>query len=191
MKGEMMISPTGSKPTSAPTEAFTLIELILVLAMLAVVLSVAWPSLAPFFRGRNLDLEAKRLLALTRYGQSRAISEGMPMVLWIDQEEGAYGLRVDASYLEEDDREVEYDLEKTISVEVEVPPAGPRLPADNLRNLSTPGRSEIRFLPAGYMLESNPAWIALRQAESDSVWIGLNRNRLYYEIQTNHALFFD
>lgn len=190
MKGETMISPTGSKPTSAPTEAFTLIELILVMAMLAVVLSVAWPSLAPFFRGRNLDSEAKRLLALTRYGQSRAVSEGVPMVLWIDPEAGAYGLRAESSYLQEDDREVEYNLEKTIRVEVEVPPAGTGRLADNHRNPSTPGRFEIRFLPVGTMLESNPEWIALRQTETDQVWIGLNRNRLFYEIQTNHALLF-
>ncbi len=63
--------------------AFTLIELILVMAMLAIVISVALPSLKGFFRGRNLDSEARRFLSLTRYGQSRAVSEGVPMVLWI------------------------------------------------------------------------------------------------------------
>src|SRR5262245_30883815 len=51
--------------------AFTLIELILVMAMLLIVLGVAFPSLKGFFQGRNIDSEARRFLSLTRYGQSR------------------------------------------------------------------------------------------------------------------------
>jgi type II secretion system protein H len=61
--------------------AFTLIELILVMTILLVVMAVAFPSLRGFFRGRNLDSEARRILALTRYGQSRAVAEGVPVVL--------------------------------------------------------------------------------------------------------------
>lgn len=167
--------------------AFTLIELILVMAMLTVVLSLTWPSLAPFFRGRHLDSEAKRFLALTRYGQSRAASEGTPMILWIEHEEGAYGLRAESSYLEEDEREVEYELEKTITVEAEAPPAGSLSRLPGRLNQPVRGRSEIRFLPEGYMLESNPEWIAFRQSEADQILIGLSRNRLYYEIQTNSS----
>ena len=80
-----MTFPTGSKPIrgsgSTPRRAgFTLLELILVMATLAIVLSVAAPSLARFFRGRSLDSEARRFLTLTRYGQSRAVAEGEPMV---------------------------------------------------------------------------------------------------------------
>jgi len=69
---------------------FTLIELLLVMAMLSIVLAVAAPTLSRFFRGRSLESEARRFLALTRYASARAISEGLPMVLWLDQVEGAY-----------------------------------------------------------------------------------------------------
>jgi type II secretion system protein H len=76
--------------------AFTLIELILVMTILLVVMAVAFPSLRGFFRGRNLDSEARRILALTRYGQSRAVAEGVPVVLWIDSKQRTYGLEAAA-----------------------------------------------------------------------------------------------
>src|SRR5436190_5276257 len=50
---------------------FTLIELIVVMTLLVAVISIALPSLGGFFRGRTLDSEARRLLSLTRQGQSR------------------------------------------------------------------------------------------------------------------------
>ena len=76
---------------------FTLLELMLVLALLSVVIAVQAPTLARFFRGRNLDAEAQRFLALTRYGQNRAVAEGVPMVLWMDAEAGQYGLEAEAT----------------------------------------------------------------------------------------------
>ena len=30
-------------------------------------------------------------------GQSRAVSEGMPMVLWVDEKKGAYGLSAETA----------------------------------------------------------------------------------------------
>ncbi|MCX6930914.1 MAG: prepilin-type N-terminal cleavage/methylation domain-containing protein, partial [Verrucomicrobia bacterium] len=72
-----------SRFTPHAPSAFTLIELILVMALLTIVISLTAPSLSKFFRGRTLDSEARRLLALTRSGQSRAVSEGMPMDLWV------------------------------------------------------------------------------------------------------------
>jgi len=45
-------------------QAFTLIELMLVMAILLIVLAVSFPSLRGFFRGRNLDNEARRFLSL-------------------------------------------------------------------------------------------------------------------------------
>src|SRR5437016_3625622 len=48
------------------TRAFTLIELILVMVMMLAILSVVAPSLSKFFKGRNLDSEARRMVALTR-----------------------------------------------------------------------------------------------------------------------------
>ena len=77
---------------AGPGCGFSLIELLLVMALLSIVISITLPSLSSFFRGRALDAEARRLLSLTRYGQSRAVSEGIPMVLWVDAEDRTYGL---------------------------------------------------------------------------------------------------
>jgi type IV fimbrial biogenesis protein FimT len=64
--------------------AFTLIELILVLALLVIITSIAVPTMSRFIRGRALDSESERLMALTHVAQSRAVSEGMPVMLWIN-----------------------------------------------------------------------------------------------------------
>src|SRR5438067_839751 len=65
-------------------QGFTLIELILVMTVLVIAVSITAPALSSFFRARTLDSEARRLLSLTRHGQSRAVAEGVPMELWID-----------------------------------------------------------------------------------------------------------
>src|SRR5271154_6226165 len=77
--------------------AFTLIELVFVLALLVIITSLAAPAMANFIRGRALDSEARRMIALMDAGQSRAVSEGMPMVLWVDEKNGAYGLEAETT----------------------------------------------------------------------------------------------
>jgi prepilin-type N-terminal cleavage/methylation domain-containing protein len=56
------------KPHYAGPRAFTLIELILVMALLSIVLAVSAPALSGFFRGRTADAAARRLVSLIRYG---------------------------------------------------------------------------------------------------------------------------
>src|ERR1041385_3547304 len=88
----------GSFGIRPPSFGFTLIELILVMTVLTIAVSITAPALANFFRGRSLDSEARRLLALTRQGQSRAVSEGVPMELGVDAAQGTYGLTAEPSY---------------------------------------------------------------------------------------------
>src|ERR1043165_5754575 len=83
---------------SDATLGFTLIELILVMALLGIVIGVSAPALSNFFRGRNLDNEGRRFVALSRYAQSRAVSEGVPMVLWINMRQGTYGAEQEPGY---------------------------------------------------------------------------------------------
>jgi type II secretion system protein H len=172
----------------AAKAAFTLIELILVMSMLVVVLSIAAPSLARFFRGRTLDSEAKRFLALTRYGQSRAVSEGVPVLLWIDAREGAYGLQADSSYTENDTKALEYTLNKDLQVEVEQS----RLATKQAALWKGNGRlnanlAKIRFTPDGFLSQTSPDFVVFRQGQDGEIWIGVSRNRLNYEIQTNQV----
>src|SRR6266850_2245748 len=72
--------------------AFTLVELILVMAVLTIAISISAPALSHFFRGRSLDSQARMLVALTRHGQSRAVSEGLPIEMWMDAQKSQIGM---------------------------------------------------------------------------------------------------
>ena len=71
---------------------FTLIELIFVMALLTVVVGFAAPSLARSMRQRNLDGEATRLLAATEYARDEAVSQGVPMTVWINPDTQRFGV---------------------------------------------------------------------------------------------------
>ncbi len=156
------------------TQAFTLIELILVMALVVAMISVAAPSLSSFFRGRALNDEARRLLALTRAAQSRAVSEGMPMLLWIDAEERAYGVEQETPPRNGDPKAMTFVLNETVSLE---PSAASPWP---VRGKSLPA---IRFLPDGLIDESSPTNLHLIGADNASLWLVQTTNHVSYEIR--------
>jgi type II secretion system protein H len=173
---------------SARGAGFTLIELILVLALLAIVLGVASPSLSRFFHGRKLDEEAQRFLALTRYGQSRAISEGVPMVLWIDTDERLYGLTAETTYTGDDRKAVEFELNDSVILELELPVDGDLTTPWQQTELVSGNMPAIRFTPDGFVSETSPERIVFIQetdVDESIITVGLSRHRLRYEIQTN------
>src|SRR5688500_9860978 len=108
----MMILRTGSKlATRRRTGAgFTLIELVLVMAILIVVMSMSGSSLTSFFKGRALDAEANRFVALTRHAQNRAVSEGLPMSLWVNSQKGNYGLEITPGFVDLDEKAAEFQV---------------------------------------------------------------------------------
>lgn len=182
-----------SRPSSDARGGFTLLELVLVMALLAVVMAVSAPSLARFFRGRNLDAEVQRFLALTRYGQSRAIAEGVPMVLWLDAERGLYGLEAEVTYLEEDRLAQPFTLSPDVVMEVDpeatimgaMQPRGTIELAGNL--------PAIRFTPDGQFNEANPQYILFREnrdQDAAQLWVALSETRMHYEIRTNQPLLW-
>ena len=173
----------------AARRGFTLIELILVMAILVVVISVTGPSLTSFFRGQTLDAESRRFLALTRYAQSRAVAEGMPMTLWIDEKQRTYGLEIEAGFADRDDRAKEYSMEKDLEIEVTAPLATTTIGAPGATLASANANANelhIRFTPDGFISEANPEAIIIRESGKDEVWITPNRNRMNYEISTNN-----
>ena len=183
-----MISVAGSKPPRnserTGSSAFTLIELILVMALLVIVISIASPTLARFFRGRALATEAGRLLALTRYGQSEAVSTGVPMVVWIDWKAGTYGVREETGFPTSTrsktstearnqfstDLPREYELAKDLSFE---------LPSDERVTNSV---ATIRFIPDGSIDEDSLRSIFLKDKENTLLPIIQATNRLRYEL---------
>jgi type II secretion system protein H len=180
---------------------FTLLELILVLTLLLTVVGFAAPTLARFFRGRGLDSEAQRFLALTRYGQSRAVAEGIPMVVWVDPEQRLYGLEAEFTYTEYDDRAIEFAVDDELEMEVgqlltaaALAEGLPNLPAqpallNSQRSGSVKDLILLRFSPDGGLGTTNPEWVSFRRVhegdEDTTLWVAQSRTRLSYEIRTN------
>ena len=80
------------------SQAFTLVELILVMALLATLLAVSAPLLSRSFKQRALEQEATQLLAATEYARDEAVSQGVPMSVWIDVANGSCGVQAQSGY---------------------------------------------------------------------------------------------
>ncbi len=166
---------SGEKAAFRPLRAFTLIELILVMALITIAAGLIAPSLSRFFRGRTQDAEAFRLLSLTHYGQSRAISEGIPTVLWLDSRSGTYGLRLEAGYTDDDRKAVNFTLDKDLRIGVVQGGTQTARPSSKL-----PG---IHFLPDGTVSPASVNSFSLEGRDSQPLWIVQSANGLNYEIQ--------
>src|SRR3954468_20528775 len=71
---------------------FTLVELMLVLAILAMMVALVAPALARSSRARNLEQEALRFIALTEYARDEAVSQGIEMAIYVEAATQRYGL---------------------------------------------------------------------------------------------------
>lgn len=159
-----------------------MIELILVMAMLAVVIAVSAPTLSRFFRGRSLESEARRFLSLTHYAQSRAASEGVPVIIWVDAKAGTYGLQQDPAYMDgADAKSLEYSIGEDLKLEVI---AGARVQArPTALNLPL-----LRFLPDGAISEQSIPGVALTHVSGDVLWIVQARTGLSYEVRDEDTI---
>jgi Tfp pilus assembly protein FimT len=165
------------------------------MAILTVAVAITAPALSNFFRGRSLDSEARRLLALTRQGQSRAVSEGIPMELWIDVQQRRVGLEAEPSYTSQDPRALEYTLQTTLQVDSigggvlgnqpiamnrSTTLAGASVPQELSNHPNLP---RIRFLPDGYVSENSPQRLRLAGSDGMTLYLVQTTNRLSYEIR--------
>jgi prepilin-type N-terminal cleavage/methylation domain-containing protein len=173
---------------------FTLIELILVMALLTIVISLTAPRLSRFFHGRTLDSEARRLLALTRSGQNRAVSEGVPMDLWVDAAQGTFGLEAEPSYATTDPKAVDFTLDGGLQLEVVnktgATPANTLTRNNKISTASIPrvklvhaDLPTIRFLPDGSVAQSSPQMLHLTSGDGGSLWLALSRDAVNYEVR--------
>jgi type II secretion system protein H len=182
------------RPFGRAGRGFTLIELILVMALLTVVISLTAPKLSRFFRGRTLDSEARRLLALTRSGQSRAVSEGIPVDLWVNAAEGQIGLEAEPSFETSDPKALDFQIDERLKIEVEARVAAApattmsrrtvarvaSLPRVQLAHAELP---TIRFLPDGSIGETSPLKLRLIGADGESLWLAQAKYGMGYEIR--------
>ncbi len=104
--------------------AFTLVELIIVMALLAIVMAVAAPSLARSMKERNLADEAARFLSATEYARSEAVSQGVPMIVWIEPTARRMGVAPKTGFEGEETRVREFVWNPDIRIETEEKAAG-------------------------------------------------------------------
>jgi type II secretion system protein H len=97
--------------------AFTLVELILVMVLLTTLMAIAVPSLARSFRQRNVNQEAVRFVALTEYARDEAVSQGVPMVVWIDTAGGRFGADSKTGYGATSTRGKEFSMNADVHFE--------------------------------------------------------------------------
>jgi Tfp pilus assembly protein FimT len=180
----LRFTPDGVRALTSST-AFTLIELILVMTVLTIAVSLTAPALANFFRGRSLDSEARKLLAVTRFGQSRAVSEGIPMELWLDATRGAYGLEAEPSYETTDPKAQEFTVDSDMQLQVSLvnnAPTTVQNAASPVVTANHPNLPKIRFLPDGSIAETSPQSFAVMSRDGSAIWLAQTRNRLSYAI---------
>jgi prepilin-type N-terminal cleavage/methylation domain-containing protein len=189
-----MTLPTGNRirnDLARRAKAFTLVELILVMALLVIAISLVTPTLSRFFRARKVDSEVNRFLALAHYGQSRAVSEGVPTMLWIDSRNGTYGLKEEPGYSDNDAKAVEFTVGDTLKIDVVKPLAVSVISKSQTGRITTGQAGQtanklpaIHFSPEGtFNSASSVASVSIQQANGQPVRIAPSADGLNYEIK--------
>ncbi len=158
--------------------AFTLIELILVMGVLAVLVGIVVPVMSGFFRGQDIAQEGKRFIALTQYAQSQAISTGIPQTLWVDAQQRAYGVREAYGYSVETNESKVYWLGKDLLLELDATAVPNGVSSD----------IGIYFQPDGLISEGSITNLVIEHPEHERLYIALGTNGLGFEILRNERL---
>jgi prepilin-type N-terminal cleavage/methylation domain-containing protein len=174
-----MILATGNSINRRSQCAFTLVELILVMVLLVVAVSLVAPNLGGFVRARALDSEARRLIAMMNEGKARAISEGMPMVLWLDEKNNGYGLEEETPAQKTDPDAENFSADGNIAIAV-MNLSGSATMFNNL--------PAIRFLADGTVDENSPQTVKLTGSGGDARWLLESADRTGYEISDSDKL---
>lgn len=164
------------------------------MAIMIAALSVTAPTLANFFRGRSLDSEARQLLSLTHAGQSRAVYEGVPVLLWVDPNAGTYGLKEEPGWMDHDPKAVDFTLDKDLHFEL-VKTSTPKpktsvftgVASDTQQRANPSNQPEIRFMPDGTVDDTSPAVLRLYDRDNTSRYLILATNRANYEIRSEYV----
>jgi type II secretion system protein H len=163
---------------------FTLIELIFVLVLLSISALFVAASMGSFIRGRALNFEARRMLSLTHYAQSRAVAEGAPVVLWVNPVDSTYGLTIQSSFndTEGDAHAVRYTADPSLTLTTVQASADSVSEQDDERLGLTDGASFIRFTPDGFFDDSSVSKITIRQGTEAGLELIPTANRLGFQI---------
>jgi Tfp pilus assembly protein FimT len=139
---------------------------------------MALPVMSKFIRGRALGSESARMLALMHAAQSRAVSEGMPMMFWIDAQQNGYGVAAETSGQNGDPKAEDLLADDTLKIAVVNSGAGAQTTFKNL--------PAIKFLPDGTVDEGSPQSVQLTDGDGFARWLTELKSRTGYEIN-DHA----
>jgi hypothetical protein len=118
------------------------------------------------------------------------------MDLWIDAEEGTFGLEAEPSYETSDNKAVDFTLDSGLQLEVVaktvVAPANTptmnraqRISTASVArvNLVHANLPTIRFLPDGSLGEASPQMLRLTSSDGGSLWLAQAKDGMSYEIR--------
>jgi type II secretion system protein H len=189
-----MTLATGTQSNTRRTGAFTLVELILVMALLVMVTAIIMPQFSRFFGARAVDSEARKFMALMHYGQGRAVSDGVPMMLWIDSTHRSYGLEREPGYASRDPLEEDNTLADGLKIDtvrnnVKSPVANSQT-GRIVTGQVTQGKARlpaIYFLPDGAInYGRSVGGVSFQNANDPPLWIALNSSEMSYGIQNQN-----
>ncbi len=105
-------------PNRQRAAGFTMIELLIVMALLALVAGLSVPMLSHSLRQRNLAEEATRFVALTEYARNEAVSQGIPMVVWVDSRGQRFGVEPREGFEGDPSRNREFALHPDVTFKI-------------------------------------------------------------------------
>ena len=150
----------------------------LVMVLIIVAVSIVAPQMSNFIHGRALDLEGRRVMALMHAGQARAVSEGMPMILWFDQKNSEYGLEAETPPKGGDMNAEELPMNEYVQISTQSVTTGSG-------STTFKGLPAIRFLPDGTIDENSPDVLQLTE-DNDGLAFTELQNRTGYEVNDNN-----
>ena len=150
---------------------FTLIELILVMALLAIIMAFAAPSLARSLRQRGVDQEASRFLALLEYARSEAVSQGVPMIVWLTPADGRYGVEAKTGFAGDTTRARTYTVTPGVTVSAE-------------QGLMAKGVLQaVEFAPDGWPVVGGAEAVQFADANGSTLTVAHTTDRWGYELR--------
>lgn len=125
--------------------------------------AISVPNLAGFARGRRLTDDARRLWALTRYARELALTQAVPIAVWVDADTQRYGLDAVPGY-GHSVAPLVYALGADLEVLVD---------ADSARRLEADAGTMPRLVwwPDGSLADgANPVWILRDRRHPAIAW---------------------
>ena len=175
--------------------AFTLLELILVMLIMAVMAALIVPSLGAFARGRAAGNTATQMMALARFARSQAVADGTTYRLQLDpqgrtyqltmQQGGAYvpvpgdfgeqnnlpdGVSMDVNITPQPNVLLVPPSDQTQTNEIATPPIGqPIAQANTVVTNQHQGGQYVEFDPSG---RTDPVYIKISDASGHRIDLG-------------------